>query len=104
ITSGLEATNLLIAGISFWPDADKISFGDADAQGQITIFDFAAKTKISSGIRVGTRPFRFRPGTMEVAVAAENRVELFNYPNDVPEQTLEMPTRVYTLAWSPDGT
>src|ERR1017187_8861870 len=46
IASGLEATNLLIAGISFWPDADKISFGDADAQGQITIFDFAAKIKI----------------------------------------------------------
>src|ERR1019366_8216251 len=35
LTSGMQATNLLIAGISFWPDTNKISFGDADAQGQI---------------------------------------------------------------------
>ena len=61
LTSGLQATNLLIAGISYWPDTNKISFGDADAEGKITVFDFAAKAKVSTAIRVGTRPFRFRP-------------------------------------------
>ena len=104
IASGLEATNLLIAGISFWPDTNKISFGDADALGQITIFDFAAKARVSSAIHVGARPFRFRPGKMEVAVVGDNRVDLFRYPEETPVQSLETSTRVYALAWSPDGT
>ena len=101
--SGLDATNVQVAGMTFWPEGEKFSFGDADAAGQISIFDFAAKAKISSGIRVGTRPFRFRPGTMEVAIATDNRVELCVYPNETPIQKLETPTRVYAVAWSPDG-
>ncbi len=104
ITSGLEATNVQVAGMTFWPAGDKFSFGDADAAGQISIFDFAAKTKISSAIHVGTRPFRFRPGTMEVAIATDNRVELCRYPAETPFQKLETPTRIYAVAWSPDGT
>ena len=104
LTSGMQATNLLIAGISFWPDTNKISFGDADAQGQITVFDFAAKAKVSTAIRVGTRPFRFRPGTMEVAIAADNRVDLCRYPEETAFRTVATATRVYALAWSPDGT
>lgn len=103
LTSGLEATNLLIVGISFWPDTDKISFADADAHGQITIFDFAAKAKISTAIRVSTQSFRFRPGTMDVAIASDNRVDLFHYPKETVVQSLEMSTRVYFLAWAPDG-
>ncbi|MEY4917165.1 MAG: hypothetical protein RL616_1078, partial [Verrucomicrobiota bacterium] len=104
IISGLGATNFPVAGMTFWPDGNKFSFGDADAQGQISIFDFAAKTKISSAIRVGTRPFRFQPGTMEVAIATDNHVELCRYPDETPIQKLETPTRVYAVAWSPDGT
>ncbi len=104
IASGVEATNLVIAGISFWPDTNKISFGDADALGQITVFDFAAKARISSAIHVGARPFRFRPGKMEVAVVGDNRVDLFRYPEETSVQSLETSTRVYALAWSPDGT
>ena len=103
ITSGLEATNYAVAGMTFWAEGDKFSFGDADAQGQITIFDFATKTKAGSAIHVGTRPFRFRPGTMEVAIATDTGVELCQYPQETPMQTLELPTRVYALAWSPDG-
>lgn len=104
VTSGLEATNLVIAGMSFWPDADKISFGDADAQGLITVFDFATKSKVATGVRVGARTFRFRPGTMQVAVATDNRVDIFPYPEETPLQTLETATRIFVLAWSPDGT
>jgi len=104
LTSGLEATNFEVAGMSFWPDGDKFSFGDADEQGQISIFDFAAHKKISSAIPVGTRPFRFQPGTMEVAIATEDRVELYRYPEEMPVQLLATSTRVYAVAWSPDGT
>jgi signal transduction histidine kinase len=104
VTSGLEATNLVIAGMSFWPDADKISYGDPEAQGQITVFDFATKSKVATAIRVGARTFRFRPGTNQVAVATDNRVDLFNYPNETPIQTLETATRIFIMAWTPDGT
>lgn len=104
LVSGLQATNILIAGMTFWPEGDKFSFGDADAQGQITIFDFATKAKVSSAIRVGARPFRFRPGTMEVAIAADTRVDISHYPDETPQQTLQTLTRVYAMAWSPDGT
>ena len=103
LTSGLEATNFPVAGMTFWPEADKFSFGDADAQGQITLVDLAAKKKISSAIHAGTRPFRFCPGTMTVAIATDSHVELCDYPDEKPRQILEMPTRIYALAWSPDG-
>lgn len=103
ITSGLEATNFEVAGMSFWPDGEKFSFGDADEQGQISIFDLATDKLISSAIPVGTHPFRFQPGTMEVAVAADNRVELYHYPEETPVQFLGTSTRIYAVAWSPDG-
>lgn len=104
ITSGLDATNYAVAGMTFWADGNRFSFGDADAQGKITIFDLAARTNLSSAISVGTRPFRFKPGTMDVAIATNNQVELCHYPVATPFQSLEMPTRVYAVAWSPDGT
>lgn len=103
VTSGIDATNRIIAGMSFWPDSDKISFGDADAQGWITVYDLAAKIKVGTGIRVGARTFRFRPGTMQVAVATDNRVDLFNFPDETPLRTLETATRIFMMAWSPDG-
>ncbi len=102
-TSGAEATNIQVAGMTFSLESDKFYFGDADAQGQISIFDGATKTKTGCGLRVGTRPFRFRPGTMEVAICTDNHVDLCNYPNETPVRIFETPNRVYTLAWSPDG-
>ena len=104
LTSGLAATNYAVAGMTFWGEGNKFSFGDADAEGRITIFDVAAKTNVSSGIHVGTRPFRFQPGTLEVAIATNNQVDLCRYPEETPFQSLQMPTRVYAVAWSPDGT
>jgi len=104
VTSGLSATNLIIAGMSFWPDADKISFGDPDAQGQITVFDFATNTREATAVRVGARTFRFRPGTNQVAVATDNRVDVFAYPEETPLQTFEAATRIFLVAWTPDGT
>lgn len=103
VSSGVNATNLIIAGISFWPDANKISFGDADAQGQITVFDFDTNTRVNTALRIGAKTFRFRPGTMQVAVATDNRVDLFNYPDETPLQTFETATRIFILSWSPDG-
>jgi signal transduction histidine kinase/DNA-binding beta-propeller fold protein YncE len=103
VSSGVSATNLVIAGMSFWPDANKISFGDADAQGQITVFDFDTNTRVNTALRIGAKTFRFRPGTMQVAVATDNRVDLFNYPEETPLQTLETATRIFIMAWSPDG-
>lgn len=103
VSSGVTATNLVVAGMSFWPEANKISFGDADAQGQITVFDFDTNTRLNTALRVGARTFRFRPGTMQVAVATDSRVDLFNYPAETPLQTFETATRIFILAWSPDG-
>ena len=104
LVSGADVTNSPIAGMTFWRDGKNFSFGDADAQGQITIFDLAEKKKIQSAIRLDGRPFRFRPGTMEVAVASDNRVDIFPFPGETPLQTLQSPTRIYVMAWSPDGT
>jgi signal transduction histidine kinase len=101
--SGANATNLIIAGMSFWPQSDHISFGDPDAQGLISIHDFTLGEKITTGIRVGARAFRFRPGTMQVAVATDNRVDLFAFPEETPLRTLEAATRVFMLAWTPAG-
>jgi signal transduction histidine kinase len=103
VTSGVNATNVLVAGMSFWPDKDVVSFGDADAQGQITVYDFTTEQRLHSAIRVGARTFRFRPGTMQVAVAADNRVELFEYPGETKLQTLDVATRIFTMTWSPNA-
>ncbi len=103
LISGVGATNLVVAGMTFWPDSNKFSFGDADAQGQITIFDLDTQTKLGTAVHVAAHPFRFRPGTMEVAIAVDNRVTVSRLPDETPLETLEMPTRVYAIAWSPDG-
>ena len=34
--------------MSFWPDADRFSFGDADANGQIALFDFGTGTVLQT--------------------------------------------------------
>jgi len=104
VTSAVNATNAVVAGMSFWPDTDKISYADADAQGQITIYDLSKREKLSTAIRVGARAFRFRPGRMQVAVATDNHVDLLSYPDEQKLQTLEAATRVFSLAWSPDAT
>lgn len=103
VESGVQATNIVVAGMSFWLDADIISYGDADANGQITVHDFTTRRLLHTALRVGARTFRFRPGTMQVAVVTDNRVDLFDYPSGNKLQTLETATRVFTLAWSPDG-
>lgn len=103
LASGVNATNLVIAGMSFWPDANRLSYGDADANGQIALFDFDSGEIVRRGIRVGARTFRFRPGTMEVAVATDAQVDLYAYPDGRKLATLETATRVFTMAWSPDG-
>ena len=103
VESGVNATNVQVAGMSFWPDTNVISYGDADANGQITVHDFTTQRKMQTALRVGARTFRFRPGTMQVAVVTDNRVDLFDYPSEAKRETLETATRVFTLAWSPDG-
>jgi WD40 repeat protein len=89
--------------MSFWPDANKISFGDADAQGQITVFDFDTHTKVATAVRVGARTFRFRPGNKSGRGGHRQSRGLFPYPEETPLQTLETATRIFLLAWSPDG-
>ena len=103
VRSGVDVTNMIVAGISFWPETDKISYGDAEANGQITIHDFESGAKLSTAIRVGARTFRFRPGTMDVAIATDNRVDISDYPVENKRLTLETATRVFTHAWSPTG-
>ncbi len=103
LASGVNATNLVIAGMSFWSDANRLTFGDADANGQVALFDFDAGEILHRAIRVGARTFRFRPGTMEVAVATDASVDLYAYPESRKLATLETATRVFTMAWSPDG-
>lgn len=103
LKSGTEVTNVIVAGMSFWPDRDAISYGDATANGQISVYDFSTGEHLGPAIRVGARSFRFRPGTMEVAIATDNHVDIFDYPAETKKQTLETATRVFTQAWSPSG-
>jgi signal transduction histidine kinase len=103
VQSGVAVTNMVVAGMSFWPDTDKISYGDAEANGQISIHDFATGRKLDTAIRVGARTFRFRPGKMEVAIATDNHVDISDYPVENKRLTLETATRVVTHTWSPAG-
>jgi signal transduction histidine kinase len=103
LASAVAATNVVVAGMSFWPDNRHLSFGDADAGGLITVYDLAGRAREASGIRVGARTFRFRPGSTQVAVATDNRVDLFAFPSETVEQTMETATRIFMMTWSPDG-
>jgi signal transduction histidine kinase len=103
LASAVDATNVVIAGMSFWPDRDVMSYGDAEANGQITIHDFALGKKLQTAIRVGARTFRFRPGTMEVAITTDQRVDLSDYPLENRKRTLTAASRVFNHVWSPDG-
>lgn len=103
LQSAVDATNVVVAGMSFWPDRDVISYGDAEANGQITVFDFSTGKKLHTAVRVGARTFRFRPGTMEVAITTDNRVDLSDYPLENRKHTLTTATRVFNHAWSPAG-
>jgi signal transduction histidine kinase/type II secretory pathway pseudopilin PulG len=103
LASAVDATNVVIAGMSFWPDRDVMSYGDAEANGQITVHDFALGRKLQTAIRVGARTFRFRPGTMEVAITTDQRVDLSDYPLENRKRTLTAASRVFNHVWSPDG-
>lgn len=55
LASGVNATNLVVAGMSFWSDANRLTLGDADANGQIALFDFDAGEILHRAIRVGAQ-------------------------------------------------
>jgi signal transduction histidine kinase len=103
LASAVDATNVVIAGMSFWPDRDVMSYGDAEANGQITIHDFSLGKKLQTAIRVGARTFRFRPGTMEEAITSDQRVDLSDFPVENRKRTLTAASRVFNHVWSPDG-
>lgn len=103
LTAGAEATNQVIAGMSFPPDSSQFMFSDPDRAGHITIFDFAGQRRVPTEIRVGARAFRFRPGREQVAVVQENRVDLMEVATPQVARALEHFTRVFHLAWSQDG-
>lgn len=104
IVAGTNATDLVIAGMSFTPDSKRVAFSDPDRDREISVYDLETLERVTTGIRVGARTFRFRPGTMQVALATDNKVDLYDYPNDTPVRTFPHPTRVYMMAWSPNGT
>ncbi len=101
--SAAQATNITVAGMAFWPGRDEICYSDASANGQITIHDLANDRRLSCAIRVGARTFRFRPGTMQVAITTDNRVDLSDYPVENRRLTVAVPTRVFNHVWSPAG-
>ncbi len=103
ITSGVWATNVVIAGMSFTPDSARVAFSDADRDRQISVYDLRTARLVNSALKVGARTFRFKPGSSQVALATDNKVDLFDYPAETVLQTFQHPTRVFTFAWSPDG-
>lgn len=103
IASGVWATNVVIAGMSFTPDSARVAFSDADRERQISVYDLATAGLLHSALKAGARTFRFRPGSLQVALATDNKVDLFDYPAETVLQTFPHPTRVFTSAWSPDG-
>ncbi len=103
IASGIWATNVVIAGMSFTPDSARVAFSDADHDRQISVYDLATAKLLDSAIKVGARTFRFKPATMQVALATDSKVDLLDYPSGEVLQTFPHPTRIFTFTWSPDG-
>jgi signal transduction histidine kinase len=101
--AGTNETKQTLAGMIFSPDSRTLFFSDPDRDKQITQYDMVTQTRVKSGLKVGARMFRFRPGTSQVAVIKDNKVELFDYPTDVVLRTLELTSRAYVIGWSPDG-
>ena len=69
--AGADATNVVIAGMSYSPDSKQLMFADPERDKQITVLDLERRERVSSGIRSGARMFRFRPSDLsQVAVAS----------------------------------
>ncbi len=103
LVAGTNATNVVISGMSYAADSAQLMFSDPDRNAQITVFDLKKRERVVTGIRNGARSFRFRPGTSQVGVVLDNKVELLEHPAGTLLKTFEQLTRVYLLAWSPDG-
>lgn len=103
VVAGTQATNLIIAGMSYSADSGQLMFADPDRERQITVFDLRKRERIATGIRVGARTYRFRPGTAQIALATDSKVDLLEHPTETVQRTLQQLTRVFTLAWSPGG-
>ena len=78
-------------------------FSDPDRERQISVFDLEARKILATGIKAGARTFRFRPGSAQVGLATDNKVDLYEPPSEKILRTFEQLTRVFTLAWSPDA-
>ena len=103
LVAGAQATNLVIAGMSYAADSKQFMFSDPDRERQISVFDLEARKILATGIKAGARTFRFRPGSAQVGLATDNKVDLYEHPSEKILRTFEQLTRVFTLAWSPEG-
>jgi signal transduction histidine kinase len=102
--AGLDATNQIIAGMTYSTDSKRLMFSDPDRDKQITVVDLENGERLVTGLRTGARPFRFRPGReSEVVVAQEGRLDLMEYPGGRILRSYEHPTRIFLSAWSPNG-
>ena len=102
--AGADATNVVLTGLAFSADARQLMFTDPDRDGQITILDVASRERLATGIRSRARPFRFRPGHVsQVAVAQDARLDLMEHPTGTVHRSFDHPTRIFVIAWSPDG-
>lgn len=99
-----DATNLVIAGMSYSADSKRLMFSDGERDRQITVFDLEKRERVSTGVRTGAKTFRFRPGTSQVGVASDGIVTLMEHPDGTVIKTLPHPTRIYLINWSPNGT
>ncbi|MFO1488953.1 MAG: ATP-binding protein [Verrucomicrobiota bacterium] len=98
-----DATNLVIAGMSYSSDSKRLMFSDGERDRQITVFDLEKRERLSTGVRTGAKTFRFRPGTAQVGVASDGIVTLMEHPDGTVVKTLPHPTRIYLISWSPNG-
>jgi len=103
LLAGVNWTNHSLAGMFFTPDSHTLYFCDPDRELQITAFDLVTRQRLISGVKVGAQAFRLRPEKSQLAVELVNKVNLVEYPGGTVVQTFEHPTRVFNLAWSPDG-
>lgn len=103
LQAGANRTNGVLTGASWSADSRIFYFSDPDRERQVTRFDVATRERIASGVVAGARIFRFRPGANELALVVNTNVDLLSHPAGELLREFPHPTRVYSVAWSPDG-
>ncbi len=102
--SGLSlAETASLTGLSFSPDSRFFIFDDVEDLGRISTYEVATGQKVMGGLPGLGKTYRARPGTNQLAMADENRLDLLEYPGGQQVASLQHEDRVNLMEWSQDG-